>query len=79
MNPRADALTITLTGPVLNKRCSGPEVIKLFSCSTQPKWYKYIDIEGLELKSLEFICLNVKMTTIVGILTFMSKINLSLG
>ena len=40
----------------------GPEVIKHFSCSTQP--------------SLKFILLiNVKMATIVGILTFMSRIN----
>ena len=40
----------------------GPEVIKLFSCSAQP--------------SLKFILLiNVKMPTIVGILTFISRIN----
>ena len=40
----------------------GPEVIKLFSCSTQ--------------LSTEFILLiNVKMPTIVGILTFISMIN----
>ena len=40
---------------------SGPEVIKLFSCSTQ--------------LSLKFILLiNVKMPTIVGILTFMTRI-----
>ena len=40
----------------------GPEVIKLFLCSTQ--------------LSLKFILLiNVKMPTIVGILTFMSRIN----
>ena len=40
----------------------GPEVIKLFSCSTQPR--------------LKFILLiNVKMQTTVGILTFISKIN----
>ena len=41
---------------------AGPKVIKLFSCSTQ--------------LSTEFILLiNVKMPTIVGILTFMSRIN----
>ena len=41
---------------------SGPEVIKLFSCSTQ--------------MSTKFILLiNVKMPTIVGILTFISMIN----
>ena len=39
-----------------------PEVIKLISCSTQ--------------LSLKFILLiNVKMPTVVGILTFMSRIN----
>ena len=41
---------------------TGAEVIKLFSCSAQ--------------LSLKFILLiNVKMPTIVGILTFMSRIN----
>ena len=41
---------------------TGPKVIKLFSCSAQ--------------LSLKFILLlNVKMPTIVGILTFMSSIN----
>ena len=41
---------------------SAPEVIKLFSCSTQ--------------LSMKFILLiNVKMPTIVGILTFISMIN----
>ena len=38
---------------------SGPEVIKLFSCSTQ-----------LSMKF--FLLINVKMPTIVGILTFKS-------
>ena len=39
-----------------------PEVIKLFSCSIQP--------------SMKFILLiNVKMPTIVGILTFISMMN----
>ena len=41
---------------------SGPEVIKLFSCSTQ-----------LSMKFSPLI--NVKMPTIVGILTFMSEKN----
>ena len=41
---------------------SGPEVIKLFSCSAQ-----------LRLKFI--LLINVKMPTIVGILTFMSRIN----
>ena len=41
----------------------GPDVIKLFSCSTQ-----------LSMKI--FLLNNVKMPTIVGILTFMSRKNL---
>ena len=41
---------------------SGPEVIKLFPCSTQ-----------LSTKSI--LLINVKMPTIVGILTFISMIN----
>ena len=44
----------------------GPEVIKLFSCSTQPRM-KF------------FRLINVKMPTIVGILTFMSGKNSILG
>ena len=44
----------------------GPEVIKLFSCSTQ-----------LSMKF--FLLVNVKMPTIVGILTFMSRKNSILG
>ena len=40
----------------------GPEVIKLFSCSTQ-----------LRLKFI--LLINVKMQTIVGILTFIGSIN----
>ena len=45
---------------------SGPEVIKLFSCSTQ-------------LSMIFFLLINVKMPTIVGILTFMSGKNSHLG
>ena len=44
------------------KMQSGFEVIKLFSCSTQ-----------LSMKF--FLLINVKMPTIVGILTFMSRKN----
>ena len=44
------------------KESSGPEVIKLFSCLTQ-----------LSMKF--FLLINVKMPTIVGILTFMSGKN----
>ena len=43
-------------------RGPGPEVIKLFSCSAQ-----------LRLKFI--LLINVKMPTIVGILTFISRIN----
>ena len=45
---------------------SGPEVIKLFSCSTQ-----------LSMKF--FLLINVKMPIIVGILTFVSRKNSSLS
>ena len=45
---------------------TGSEVIKLFSCSTQ-----------LSMKFFQLI--NVKMPTIVGILTFMSGKNSILG
>ena len=45
---------------------SGPEVIKLFPCSPQ-----------LSMKF--FLLINVKMPTIVGILTFMSGKNSILG
>ena len=44
----------------------GPEVIKLFPCSTQ-----------LSMKF--FLLINVKMPTIVGISTFMSRKNSILG
>ena len=45
-----------------SRKSSGPRVIKLFSCLTQ--------------LSIKFILLiNVKMPTIVGILTVMSRIN----
>ena len=46
-------------GPTL---CSGPEIIKPFSCST-------------ELSTKFILLINVKMPTIVGILTFISMIN----
>ena len=42
--------------------CYWPEVIKLFQCSTQ-------------LSTKFILLINVKMTTIVGILTFISMIN----
>ena len=45
---------------------SGPEIIKLFSCSTQ-----------LNMKF--FLLINVTMPTTVGILTFMSGKNIILG
>ena len=49
-----------------NKGRPGPKVIKLFSCSTQ-----------LSMKF--FLLINVKMPTIVGILTFVSGKNSILG
>ena len=70
----------------------GPEVIKLYSCSTQlsTKFQLLIKTKiptneevscfNLSLSDVVFIMLiNVKMPTIVGILTFMSRINFVLG
>ena len=52
---------------------SGLEVIKICSCSTQ----KFL---ALNLSDIVFIMLiNVKMSTIVGILTFSSRINFVLS
>ena len=53
---------VELIGKKLSNIRPGPEVIKLFSCSTQ-----------LILKFI--LLINVKMPTIVGILTFISRIN----
>ena len=85
---------------------SGPEVIKLFSCSTQlsTKFQRLIKVSNgakirnrynqvphlkyrqlkkciaLNLSDVVFIMLkNVKMPTIVGILTFMSMVNFVLS
>ena len=53
---------VSLETTDISKKISGPEVIKLFPCSTH--------------LSMEFFPLiNVKMPTIVGILTFMSRKN----
>ena len=49
---------------VLEKIITGPEVIKLFAYSTQ-------------LSTKFILLINVKMPTIVGILTFISMINTS--
>ena len=54
-SPSVGDINIVLTAP-------GPEVIKLFSCSTQ-------------LSTKFILLINVKMPTIVGILTFMRMIN----
>ena len=50
----------------LSQTKNGPEIIKLFPCSTQ-----------LSMKF--FLLINVKMPTVVGILTFMSGKNSILG
>ena len=58
----------------------GPEVIKLFPCSTQLRM-KFIMLINAKMSTivgiLTFISMliNVKMSTIVGILTFISMIN----
>ena len=69
---------------------AGPEVIKLFSCSTQlstqfqlltkPKIRQIKKLLAFSLLYVVFIMLiNVKMPTIVGILTFISRINFVLS
>ena len=55
-------LQVVSLSKTLIAHCTGPEVIKLFSCSSQ-----------LRLKFI--LLINVKMPTIVGILTFISRIN----
>ena len=63
----------------------GPQIIKLFPCSTQLRMKFQLLIKGktvknnyilaFKLSDVVFILLmNVKMPTIVGILTFMSRI-----
>ena len=47
---------------ILVKVLTGPEVIKLFSCSTQ-------------LSMILILLINVKMPTSVGILSFISRLN----
>ena len=58
-----------------------PKVIKLFSCSTQLSTkFQLKKFLALSLSDVGFIMLiNVEMTTIVGILTFMSRINFMLS
>ena len=63
-NQFCDILSASLDYVALQKY--GPEVIKLFTCATQ-----------LSMKF--FLLINVKMSTIVGILTSMSGKNTILG
>ena len=67
------------------QRYPGPEVIKLFSCSTQLSKifnaHRYENVKKLSFffsgsdnpRMLFFMLINVKKPTIVGILTFMSR------
>ena len=67
----------------------GPEVIILFSCPTQLstklqliklKYQQMKKFHALSLSDVAFIMLiNVKMPTIVGIVTFMRRINFMLS
>ena len=54
-----NAIHMKMLKPWLKRNGSGPEVIKLFSCSIQ-------------LTMTFFLLINFKMPTTVGILTFMS-------
>ena len=65
MGKRAKTNHTSVPYKALYQKClnsSGPEVKKLFSCSTQ-------------LSTKFILLINVKMPTIVGILTFISVIN----
>ena len=72
-----------------NGLCSGPWVIKPFSCSTQLSTEFQLHMRTKILTNKEVSCIkplrccnyhvNVKMPTIVGISTFMSKINFVLS
>ena len=53
-------LYLLVIAVTVNSDKTGPEVIKYFSCST-------------ELSTKFFFLINVKMPTIVGILTFISR------
>ena len=66
----------------------GPEVIKHFSCSTEHEIlnahkYKFIKKSAFSGSDkpgiLFFLLINVKMPTIVGILTFMNRKNFMLS
>ena len=70
---------------VCNLSTSGPSVIKLFSCSSQPSinfqllTFSRKKMLALKLSNVVLILLiNVKMSTNVDILTFMSSINVML-
>ena len=69
---------------------SGIKVIKLFSCSTQlsTKFQLLIKLKYRQIKKflalslsdvVSILLINVKMPTIVGILTFMSRMNFMLS
>ena len=75
---------------ILVGRFAGPEVIKLFPCSTQLSMKFQLLIKAKMMKNQKnlaikfsdavFIMLiNVKMPTILGILTFMYMLNLMLS
>ena len=57
----------------------GAEVIKLFSCSTQVSTKFQLLIKTKIPTNKEVMLINVKTPTIVGIFTFMSRINFVLS
>ena len=85
----AEDSVVNLRTKVFFMRRSSSEVIKLFPCSTQLSTIfqlliktKNTDKEVSCFKSLRcciYLLINVKMPTIVGILTFMSRINFLLS
>ena len=79
-----DHLALYRHGANVTFKLPGPEVIKLFSCSIQlsMKFQMLIKVKlsrTLASFRLFFLLINVKMPTIFGILTFMSRKNFMLN
>ena len=78
-------IVTSVYGPLHRRTClqglrPGPDVIKLFLCSTQQsiKFLMLINVKMptiVDILTFIIMLINVKVPTIVGILTFMSMIN----
>ena len=91
MSAHLNMCLYALEAYIANNVSPGPEVIIHFSCSTQLSMKFQMHIKTKMLKNKIFSCfqtltddvfimlINVKMPTIVGILTFMSNLNFVLS